>query len=475
MPTFFRNWWRARTTGPYVRPWGLATPILVLVVCLPMLRPLLRPVDVSDNEKARLATIQAIVEQRTLRIDQTAFADTLQKVRPARRTAVHPREAYSRHPPMLAAMLAGPYWVLHRVGISFDENPTLAVYLLTLLGSTMPVALTGGLLYRMGRTFELRRAWRMTLAIAGVFGTGLVSYATVLNAHAPAAALALAGTYALLHASVTRSQGNGHASLAAAGFFLALAGVIDFGALLLLALLMPAVLALRWNPASRIIGLFWYAAGAVVPLTLHAALTIPITGDIRPGFLHPELVFADSVAIAPAMPEDADEDSWLSVVEDPLGQFCRGIIGSRGVLSHFPVLVFGIIGALMVIHRHWSASTKWMAMASVLACPLVAVAYVLFHAKWDQPMFATRWFIPFLPILLFWAGAWLRRRHHLLTWAMAGVLLVFSLSVTVLGATDPFLSAENGRHTAIAALRQLFRPQAELKTPATRATTRRSE
>jgi len=63
------NWWQSRERPPMVRPWGLAAPILVLVVCLPLLRPLRHPTDISENEKSRLATIEAIVEKRTLAVD----------------------------------------------------------------------------------------------------------------------------------------------------------------------------------------------------------------------------------------------------------------------------------------------------------------------------------------------------------------------------------------------------------------------
>src|SRR5215471_11746071 len=75
-----RLWYLARADQPYVRPWGLATPILVLVVCLPLLRPLRHPVDVSDNEAARLATIESIVERHTLSIDSATFQPVHEQV-----------------------------------------------------------------------------------------------------------------------------------------------------------------------------------------------------------------------------------------------------------------------------------------------------------------------------------------------------------------------------------------------------------
>ena len=61
----------------HVRPWALASPILVLLLALPMLRPLRSPAAVSSNELSRLATVQSIVEQHTLAINDSTFMQTL--------------------------------------------------------------------------------------------------------------------------------------------------------------------------------------------------------------------------------------------------------------------------------------------------------------------------------------------------------------------------------------------------------------
>src|SRR3954463_12653387 len=172
-----RESFKAWLSGPKIRPWGLLGPILVLLVCLPMLRPLRHPGEVGSDEAARLATVQAMVEQRTLTLPRGKLPDT-QLVRRS-------NQYYSDQPPVFAVILSGAYWVMMRLGITLDQTPSLAAYLLTLIGTTVPVAWTAALVYRMSRIFELPRPWRAGLATASVFGTGLLSYATVLNAHAP--------------------------------------------------------------------------------------------------------------------------------------------------------------------------------------------------------------------------------------------------------------------------------------------------
>src|SRR2546421_3909213 len=118
-----KEWWRSGERPPMVRPWGLAAPILVLVVCLPLLRPLRHPTTISDNERSRLATIEAIVEKRTLAVDGPLY---FQPKSPITSPLAGPERHYSSQPPVMAALLARPYWLLHKLGLSFESNPPLS-------------------------------------------------------------------------------------------------------------------------------------------------------------------------------------------------------------------------------------------------------------------------------------------------------------------------------------------------------------
>jgi hypothetical protein len=454
-----RLWYVSRRSAaadqPLVRPWGLATPILVLVVCLPLLRPLRHAVNISENEKARLATIQALGEQQTLAIDGTAFAGTSDRIRVVRDGDVR---HYSEQGPVMSVLLSGPYWVMCRLGLGFDSNLSLSVYLLTLLGCTLPVAGAAGLAYRLGRIFELQRPWRMALAIACVFGTGLVSYATVLNSHAPAAALCLAAVTGIVQAATSRARGGAYGWLLGAGVCASFAAAIDFGALAVLLLLAPVVLALPRSAASRVFGLGFYLLGTLPAIALHAALTLPITGDLRPGFLHPELTVSAPVAQSVAETEEGEVIRGPSLLVRAGTNFADGVLGPHGLLSHFPVLLLGVSGVGIILHRHWPASTKALAVATLVAGGAVVALYVLLLPSFNQPMFATRWFIPFLPLVVVWAGAWMRRNHHPVVWAGAGCLLAFSVLTTLLGATNPFMAPTGGQHTAYVAAKQLMVP-----------------
>jgi hypothetical protein len=112
---------RRYLTKPHVRPWALSSPILVLLICLPLLRPLRHPDprDVSIDETARLATVQAIVENGTLAIDETMKMPIGQTIkgRDGRR--------YSDQPPVMAVLLSGSYWAMNRNWLKMHQNPIL--------------------------------------------------------------------------------------------------------------------------------------------------------------------------------------------------------------------------------------------------------------------------------------------------------------------------------------------------------------
>jgi MFS family permease len=373
---------------------------------------------------------------------------------------------FSDQSPVMAVLLSGPYWVMHRWGITFERSPILAEYLLTVFGVTLPIALAAGLLYRMGRIFELKRPARAGLALAVVIGSGWISYATVLSSGAAAAALVVVSAACLVQATLTKRRGAGLAWIFFGGFCAALAATYELSGLAFLVFLVLVVTALRWPIAARMGALALYLIGAALPLLLYAGLNRPITGDLRPGFLHPELStgVADvtdashlDVGAHWADEEDGPPTIWGST-ERNCERFLIAFFGGHGLLTHFPVLLIGLAGMSMVMHRHWPMTTKLLACATILAALGIVVGFILQPGDWADAMFANRWFLVFLPLTLFWAGAWLRRSHHPATWAAACALWGISAIIALLGATDPEPRQGYDRYTAAAAFMHLVQP-----------------
>jgi hypothetical protein len=460
--------------GPIIRPWALVAPILVLLVTLPLLRPLRHPspLQISDNEASRLATVQSLIEHRSLSINDSSFVQTRDKI-------VVNEHYYSNQPPVFAVLLAGAYWAIHALGWSLDRNPTLVAYLLTVLGVTLPVSLCAGLIYRMGRIFELSRPWRAALAAGVIFGSGLISYGVVLNSHAPAAALVLASAACLIHITLAGRSTHTPNWLLLSGLCAGFAAVIDPPALVFLMLFLFVIVAMRWPIHFRLGGMLLYALGAAPAVLLHTTLVLPILGDLLPPKMHREFAVVDShVAALNAVPvlssvtdtppdeeevaaslQLANPSRWLKFLHT-CDYVTEGLFGDHGVFTHFPIMLFGILGVGAVLHRHWPSTTKTLAVSSVFGGLVIVIVCALCRIDWKDAMFASRWFIPFLPILLFWTGAWIRRRHHPVTWALAAILLAFSTTVSLIGATNPFPQKGFEGYTAAGALNTLIHADA---------------
>ena len=461
---------RRYLTKPHVRPWALLAPILVLLVCLPLLRPLRHPDprEISNDELARLATIQSLVERRTLAIDKATYLPTDGTFR--RRNSI-----YSDQPPALAVLLAGPYWVMQRFGLTFDENPALVAYLLTLIGATIPVAMAAGLIYRMGRMFELPRRRRSLLAAGVAFGSGLVSYGVVLNAHAPAAALVLAAAACIVHVAISRRPGVTSGWLAIAGLCAAFAATIDPAAVVFLALFALAIPVMRWRWPLRVGGVALYALGVAPALLLHGALLKPLTGESVPRAWQEQFarrasagnaqLAAATIAASPTTDEsDADAvaadagESWWTVLGRNLSRIFTAFFGDHGIFSHFPVVLLGLFGVAAVMHRHWPTTTKLLAGGTIAGALAIIIARCIVTPTGPGTMFGPQAFVLFLPLMLFWSGAWLRRPHGPIKWTLAACLLLFSVAVTLIGTTDPYPRDGYDHYTAAEAVAKLINP-----------------
>jgi hypothetical protein len=452
-----------------VRPWALATPILVLLVALPLLRPLRSPEisSMSANELSRLATVQTMAEHHTQEIDQSSFYRTLhwRAINGDSETVELGGKHYSDKAPVLSVILAGAYQIMRWFGLSMHTNQPLVVYLLTIICSVVPVASCAGMVYRMGRLFELKRPWRTLLAATVTFGSGLLSYAVVINAHAPAAALVMAACACLVHTTVAKEPTRTGAWLMVSGFCAALAATIDPAAGIFLFALVLVIIALRWRKHLRVGGVLLYVVGAVPPILLHTVLTVPITGDMLPPTLHPEFHRYDSRVVSAlnvdAIDIDAIDDdpaappTWLRASLDTSGRVVSALVGPRGIFSHFPVLIFGLLGIGAVLRRHWPATTKVLAAVTLLGGCAAILAQPIIQRSLSGAAFGPRWFLVFLPLLLFWSGAWLRKKHHPVTWSLAAIALVFSVTVSLLGMTAPFMVSP-GEYSAGVALRQFL-------------------
>lgn len=433
---------------PLVRPWALIAPVVTLVICLPLLRPLRQPESgqINVEEQSRLAMVESIVEQHTLRVDHTSFGDPPGAMQ--RESGV-----YASTPPMQSAIAAPVYWVLRQRGLTFKDDMVLVRYLLVLLCVTLPVALSAGMVYRLGRLFELPRPVRAGMALLVTLPTGLLTCAVVFQPIAPAAVLLLAAVTCLSHIAVSEHPRRSMGWLVVAGLCAALAATFEPSSLVLALLLPLVIVAMRWPSRRRLGGALLYVGGMLPVLALNGWMVYQMTGTVNPvpfgPLTGPELVSpvnrVPPLANAPMlarteydddMPEIGPIERAWAAVSLWIGRALDSLLGQQGLLSHYPVVLVGIAGAFTALRRHWAATTKTMA-AVILASGVILLAV---HCVWSSggahAAFGPDWILVLLPIFMIWSGSWLKRPHHSQTWIVASVACAISLAVAMIGTVD---------------------------------------
>ncbi len=158
----------------------------------------------SANDRSRWCTVRALVEHGTYAIDQIVAQpnwDTIDMVKHDGfgRPAPEPDEGhlYSSKPPLYATLLAGPYWLIHRLtGWTLGTHPYAIGRLLIVIFNVLPLVLYWLVLARLLERYGTTDWGRCFVMAAATFGTFLTTFGVVINNHLPSAVCALVSLYA---------------------------------------------------------------------------------------------------------------------------------------------------------------------------------------------------------------------------------------------------------------------------------------
>lgn len=414
----------------------MATPILVLLLSLPLLRPLLLPAGATPRERILIESVQSLIEGRGMALDPMWRGEA--------NTVTVGERTFAARPPVFAILLAGPAWLLQHFGYEFEHDESVFSFWLTFFGVVLPTAIGAGVVYRMGRLFELSRPMRSLLALLCVMASGWISYATVLNPYAPAAGLIMLAVAMILYTCAARRPGRVIWLLLLSGHLAALACAIDpwtFPIVLPLALVIAVA---RLSITLRLIGILLMTLGAMPVIWLHCAWSLTIFGSIVP-------------------PGSADfVQEMTGTASDSIGQRLTSIlhglwislIGRQGIFTHFPLLVAAVGGLITVLRRHWPMHAKMLAAVTFVGAVTIIMIAATHPSRLDGSTFALSPAVAILPLLMFWLGALLRKRHSALTRVAMIALGSTSIFISLAGARGPIPLEPYQRHTAVAALQR---------------------
>ncbi len=377
-----------------------------------------RPQPTGHHDRARFATVEALIDHGTWSIEPSRF-DTIDKVQ-------RHGKLYASKPPMMPALMAGVYAMIkHSTGRTFGNAQWLVVKLLVVICIGVPYLffVLAWASFLNAVTDRRRWAYRFCL-LAGAFGHYVFGYSIMANNHTMAAVALFFAFYHQWMLDMGHRSSLWH--LSAAGFFAGLAPTLELPAAVASVGLFVAAVA-RFGPRTT---WNWFVPAAILPLSAHFVLNLIATGgSLLPFYLIGDYHYPGSYWNNPMSFDTLNEPKLLYTF-----QF---ILGHHGVLSLTPLWLFSLWGAWTSLR---DPDSPWRPVALILsASVLIAAPYFVFKTgNYGGGAHGFRWLFWLTPmwlLLLIPAAQKLRGRAM---WSAAAAALAFSVFTALFVSHDPW-------------------------------------
>jgi len=414
----------------------IKTEIWIFVITFIILALFTKTYVGSGNVGSRFATIESLVERGTFVIDDSTFfgnAKTYPIVgeKPVMRKNNYEAingtndkvlingHFYSDKPVVLPFLASGPYWVLNNLGINFRNHGGLATYLLTLFTVGIAVSFLAMFFYKFSKKNKINDKNSLILTFSLIFATLIFPFSVTFNNHIIAACFIFISFYLLMY-------GNKNWHYYIAGLLASLATVIDLvsGGIFMVGYLLYPIF------KKKYVNSIFYLLGLIIPLLLHAVLTIPITGDILPGSMHAEYwQYPGSGFDETSLTGVAKQGSSVNV----LVYSFHSLLGYRGLFLYTPLLALSIFLALKNINKNF----KIESILILISCGLIISYYMLFSDNYGGWSYGIRWFVSFIP-MLFLFNVYVFKENNYKLVKIFYILSVISLGFSIIGVYQPW-------------------------------------
>jgi hypothetical protein len=388
----------------------------------------------SANDRSRWMTVRSLVEHGTYEIDNIVGQptwDTIDMVQHRGRDGeLH---LYSSKPPLLATLIAGEYWLIHRLtGWTLGDHPYEIGRAMLVTVNVLPLAVMFVVIAWMAERLGTTDFGRVFVIAVAAFGTFLTTFAVVLNNHLPAAVSAAVALFALV--KIGYDGERRWQFFALAGLAAAFAAACELPALAFLAAvgLMLAWRSLRWTllgftPAAAVVAAAFFATNWIA----HASL--------RPPYMHrSETDPLDNwYHYTYTVNGEEKQSYWLNRQGIDIGEPTKAtyalhvLVGHHGIFSLTPVWLLGIIGIFQWLVGRDSFRRELAAMVGALTV-ICLVFYIGMRPQEDRNYGGMtsgfRWMFWFAPLwLVTMLPAVDRLARSAAGMLLAGVLLCFSV------------------------------------------------
>lgn len=419
-------------TAPPAHTWPEpAQQLLLSIAALLALWGGWRSTQTFDSANSRLATAYSLVHHGTWYIDRpeneapNRFEQaTVDKVELNGRLL-------STKPPLLPLLMTAEYCLLHKLcGWSLDPPDERAriVRCMNWTFAGLPYLLCLWFFAKLLPWFIAPPLPRFALLFALAFATQIPGYAVHINNHIPAAAALMAAIYLALGIQ------TGRLAPAPWRFFLfGLAGGITFAMDLPTAIFIAflGLWLLYHHPRPT---LFYAAPGLALPLLLHFALMLYVTGSPLPIQSRKELYLYEAAYWREPYGLDAlNEPKLLYLFHSTFGRF--------GSFLLFPILNLGLASIICAVFRkNWPQ--RGLILAALPPLLILCAYYTLSTNNYGGSAYGFRWHITAMPLLLLLAAPLAARCSRPWHW----VLLVLLLMPSLYSSYECFLAPWGSQH-----------------------------
>ena len=408
------------------RTWRRAE-VCVITISLALLLFTAYPSVLGETANSRLATVYALVHHGTWYIDRPLDEPPIvyeQRTVDKVRVGGH---LLSSKPPLLTLLMAAEYQVLYRgFGFTLDDVADLPkiLYAMTLLWVVLPYGAMLASFSALLRLLAVRPADRFAYVAALAFCTPIAGYAAVFNNHVLAAALITVSSYLLMRATHDATKTR-RPLLFLVGLFAGFVPTLDMPAGIFV---MAGAAYLMWTRPVR--GLRWALAGLVLPILVHIAIMIHVTGSAIPVQLRAALWLHEASYWR--------NPGGMDALNEPKMRYLFHLtLGRKGLFSLYPVTLFGLVGAFRMLRAE--GMRRRIAAGLGLAAALAFLSfYVLRTNNYGGDSYGCRWLIAALPALMT-AGA---IRAPVTGRRSVLILFIFAAGVSLLsvveGSGDPW-------------------------------------
>ncbi|HEX7447907.1 MAG TPA: hypothetical protein VF306_10200 [Pirellulales bacterium] len=337
----------------------------------------------SGNDRSRWCTVRSLVEHGTYQIDAIVNQpnwDTIDMIKHDELGRAAPAAGeghlYSSKPPLLATLMAGEYWLIHRfTGATLAEHPYAIGRTIIITFNVLPMIAFFVVIARLAERFGQTDWGRIMVMASAAFGTFLSTFAVTINNHltaAVSAAVALDAALRIWYDGERRARW-----FAVAGFFAAFAAANELPALAFTA---AVAVGLLWK--SPRLTLLAFAPPALVVIAASLGLNYLAHHSWSPPYAHRQpgdnwydYQFVRDGKVRESYWSNREARSPIDQGEaEPASYAFHVLIGHHGIFSLTPVWLLSVIGLGMLCAR---GDPNWRALGLLIGS--VSAACLVFY------------------------------------------------------------------------------------------------